>query len=95
MASVIGRPSINRLRYARNHHAWALGTQERNGFHVRRVVWGLLMASAEVRPGEQIRKASIMVGGKPTRPLPMPTMRELQANVEALDELLSGPEPPL
>jgi hypothetical protein len=52
------------LRQARNAKAWALGEQKRNGFHVRRVVWGLLMARMEKRPGEEIRRARIWVGGK-------------------------------
>jgi hypothetical protein len=52
------------LRQARNAKSWALGEQKRNGFHVRKVVWGLLMASMEKRPGEEIRRAVILVGGK-------------------------------
>ena len=55
------------LRQARNAKSWALGEQKSNGFHVRRVVWGLLMASMEKRPGEEIRKAVILVGGKRRR----------------------------
>lgn len=47
--------------HARNYQAWALGTPQRNGFDVRRVVWGLTMARAERRPGEQIRRAIILV----------------------------------
>jgi len=49
------------LRRAANAQAWALGTQQRNGFHVRRVVWGRLMARMERRAGEEIRKAIIEV----------------------------------
>jgi hypothetical protein len=60
-------PKQNDLRHARNAKAWALGEQKSNGFHVRRVVWGLLMASMEKRPGEEIRKAVILVGGKRRR----------------------------
>ncbi len=55
------------LRHARNAKSWALGEQKRNGFHVRRVVWGLLMASMEKRPEEEIRRAVILVGGKRRR----------------------------
>ena len=44
-----------------NADAWAVGEQRSNGFHIRRVVWGLLMAQAEKRMDEEIRKASIMV----------------------------------
>lgn len=46
---------------AANSSAWAVGTKRRNGFHVRRVVWGLLMAQCERRDGEEIRAATIMV----------------------------------
>jgi len=45
------------MKHASNRNAWAIGTQKRNGFHVRRVVWGMLMASVERRPDEEIRKA--------------------------------------
>ena len=44
-----------------NFDAWAIGEQRSNGFHVRRIVWGLLMAQCEKRMDEEIRKASIMV----------------------------------
>lgn len=57
----------NDVRNAANAKAWALGKQQRNGFHVRKVVWGLLMASMEKRPGEEIRRAVILVGGKRRR----------------------------
>jgi hypothetical protein len=46
---------------ARNAEAYALGRQERGGFHVRRVVWGRLMARMERREGEKIRRALILV----------------------------------
>lgn len=55
------------LKHAANSTAWAIGHLERNGFHVRRVVWGKTMARAERRHGEEIRAATIMIGGK-TRP---------------------------
>jgi hypothetical protein len=55
---------VTPLKHAANCKAWALGRQQRNGFNVRRVVWGLLMARAERRDGEEIRAAIIMVGGK-------------------------------
>lgn len=48
-------------RHARNAYAYALGRQERGGFKVRRVVWGRLMARAERREGEEIRRAFVMV----------------------------------
>jgi hypothetical protein len=49
------------MKHPANCSAWAIGTQRRNGFHVRRVVWGLLMAQCERRDGEQIRAAMITV----------------------------------
>lgn len=49
------------MKMAANGKAWALGEQRSNGFHVRRVVWGLLMARSERRKGEQIRAAKLMV----------------------------------
>lgn len=48
-------------KHAANYSSWAIGRQQRNGFHVRRVVWGLLMAQMERRPDEEIRAASIMI----------------------------------
>jgi hypothetical protein len=58
--------SINCPRHGRKHaanfRAWALGTQMRNGFHVRRIVWGKLMAQMEKRAGEEIRHAELLVG---------------------------------
>lgn len=44
-----------------NYKVWAIGTQRRNGFHVRRIVWGLLMAQAEQRDGEEVRASTIEV----------------------------------
>jgi len=52
---------IKAIKHAANHTAWAIGRPQRNGFHVRKVVWGLLMAQMERRPDEEIRAASIMV----------------------------------
>lgn len=49
------------MKNAANRSAWALGMQRRNGFHVRRVVWGLLMAWEEKREDEEIRAATILV----------------------------------
>lgn len=49
------------MKHAANHTAWAIGRQQRNGFQVRRVVWGFLMATTERRDDEEIRAASIMV----------------------------------
>lgn len=49
------------MKHASNATAWAIGTQGRGGFHVRRVVWGLLMAFSEKRDGEEIRAATILV----------------------------------
>jgi hypothetical protein len=54
-------------KFPQNYEAWAIGsyrirTDGRVGrFHVRRVVWGRLLARAEKRPGEVIRRAFILV----------------------------------
>jgi hypothetical protein len=52
---------MKNLVHAANATAWALGHQQGNGFYVRKVVWGLLMAQAEQREGEEIRAAMISV----------------------------------
>jgi hypothetical protein len=44
-----------------NSRAYAIGFQMQNGFHVRRVVWGRVLARAEKRKGEKIRRAMILV----------------------------------
>lgn len=63
--------SINCLVHGRkraaNFKAWALGTQLRNGFSVRRIVWGKLMAQMEKREGEEIRHAELLVGRRHSR----------------------------
>ena len=47
---------------AANHLAWALCSKQGNGqWHVRRVVWGVLMARSEKRPGEKIRRVSLLL----------------------------------
>jgi hypothetical protein len=46
---------------ARNSSAWAIGEETRRGFKVRRVVWGRLLARAEKRKGERIKRASIWI----------------------------------
>ena len=52
-----------RPRRAGNCNAWAIGRKRPGGFHVRRVVWGRLLAIEERREGEQIRRAIIFVDG--------------------------------
>ena len=48
-----------------NAKAWAIGQRTKNGrFHVRRVVWGRLLARAEKRDGETIEAARILVRRK-------------------------------
>lgn len=37
--------------------AWAIGKATKRGFHIRRIVWGRLLARHERRPDEEIRKA--------------------------------------
>jgi hypothetical protein len=46
---------------ARNSRAYAIGEDRRNGFHIRRVVWGRLMANYECRKGERIKRAIIWI----------------------------------
>jgi hypothetical protein len=52
-----------------NARAYALGHLERGTgkFRVRRVVWGLLMATSERRPEEAIRRALVLVEKKPPK----------------------------
>ena len=52
---------VHGRKHAANSRALALGKQMRNGFKVRRVVWGWLWARHEKRPGEEIRRATIMI----------------------------------
>ena len=50
------------LRDAVNHKAWAIGREESDGrIYVRRIVWGRVMARAEKRKGEVIRRAEISI----------------------------------
>ena len=42
-----------------NARAWALCTKQGNRWHVRRVVWGRLLAREEKRDGETIKRVSI------------------------------------
>jgi hypothetical protein len=46
--------------HAANCACWGIGTMQVNGFRVRRIVWGLLLAQAEKREGEQIRACTIL-----------------------------------
>ena len=52
------------FKHPSNGDAWAIGVQRSNGFHIRRIVWGLLMAQCERRAGEQVRRATILVERK-------------------------------
>lgn len=52
------------LRRATNSDAWAIGDVTASGqFRIRRIVWGMTLARAERRDGEEIRKALVLVGG--------------------------------
>ena len=47
---------------AANHGCWALCWKMANGqWKVRRIVWGILMARSEKRPGETIKRAAILL----------------------------------
>jgi len=48
-------------KHVANTKACVLGKQQRNGFQVRRVVWGRLMAREDKRPGEIIKRAKLWV----------------------------------
>lgn len=56
---------IGCAKRATNEKAWALGQITGNGqFRIRRVVWGRTAARAERRPGEQIRRAMVLITGR-------------------------------
>ena len=48
-------------KHASNSRAYAIGEQRRNGFHIRRIVWGWLMAKSEKRTGESIKRAIVWI----------------------------------
>lgn len=53
------------MKKARNYSAYAIGQLDKGKqFHVRKVCWGRLMARAEKRTGEVIRKCEIHVADK-------------------------------
>jgi hypothetical protein len=53
--------SVGGYKRAANAKAWALGHQQANGFHIRKVVWGLLMANMEKRIDEEIRAVLLLI----------------------------------
>ena len=55
---------VETTKYAPNERAWALGCELNGKFHIRRVVWGRLLARAEKRPDERVRRVLILVVGK-------------------------------
>lgn len=61
---------VETVEYAPNEQAWAIGTLKpyRMGkgcrFHIRRVVWGRLLAREEKGDGEVIRRVLVLVTGK-------------------------------
>lgn len=60
-----------------NYRAWVVGKQRRDGFHIRRVLWGRALARAECRPGEEIRRAVVIVEGSTFPPRSALLMRGL------------------
>ena len=44
-----------------NTACWALCSKQGKRWHVRRIVWGRLMAREEKRDGEVIRRAAILL----------------------------------
>lgn len=49
------------LKAAANPDAWGIGEVRHGRFFVRRIVWGVVMARAERRDGETIRRVILMV----------------------------------
>jgi hypothetical protein len=43
----------------KNPKAWAICRLDRGGWHVRRIVWGRLLARAEKRKGEVVMQVTI------------------------------------
>ena len=56
---------VDTARQARNARAYAIGHPKPNGFHIRRIVWGRLLATYERREHEQIRRAIVLVEVRP------------------------------
>lgn len=52
---------------ASNERAFAIGTVTRGFFHIRRVVWGLALASEECRDDEEIRRAIVLIASEKKR----------------------------
>jgi hypothetical protein len=48
-----------------NTACWALCDKRNNRWHVRRIVWGRLLAREEKRPGEVIKRAAILLRVEP------------------------------
>jgi hypothetical protein len=54
--------SVAVVERAHNESAWAIGRVTRPGwFHIRRVVWGGLLARAERREGETLRRVTVLI----------------------------------
>lgn len=65
------------FKRAANAKAWAIGRMQANGFNVRRIVWGLLMAQAEKRMDEEIRACVLLVESeRKRRGNVMPALKE-------------------
>ena len=48
-----------------NTACWALCSKQGKRWHVRRVVWGRVMARAEKRPDEVIKRAAVLLRDEP------------------------------
>jgi hypothetical protein len=76
-ASLPHRDEATRLKSSRiiNDSAWAVGEAKPTGFHVRKVVWGRLMAQYERREGEVYQRVRIspyaVPGDRPNREEPI------------------------
>jgi hypothetical protein len=57
---------LHTIQFSPQEKAWAIGREKVEGgqFHIRRVVWGRLMAREERRKGESLRRVRILIVGK-------------------------------
>jgi len=53
--------TINTIVHARNEKAYAVGKMHYGHFNIRRIVWGMVMASEECRDDEEIRSAIVLI----------------------------------
>ena len=59
--------SADHCPWLRNADAWGVGVERDGWLRIRRIVWGRVVARAERRAGEVIRRVTIMVHDRVTR----------------------------